>query len=282
VILIRSAGRMAAIARRLERRGRRIGIVPTMGALHDGHASLIRRAAAENDVVIVTVFVNPLQFGPGEDFARYPRMLRRDLARAHSCGADIVFAPKALQFYPRGFQTAVEPGGLARRWEGASRPGHFRGVATVVAMLFQLTRPTTAYFGQKDYQQACIVKRLVRDLHFPLRIRVLPTVRERDGLAMSSRNASLGPAGRARALVLIRSLRSAAARIRGGERSAARVAGMMRSRIRREPGVRLDYAAVVDAATLEPLSRLRGRVSLLVAARVGRTRLIDNVLVDVP
>ena len=294
--LIRSAARMAALARRLERRGRRIGVVPTMGALHAGHASLIRCCAAESDVTVVTIFVNPLQFGPTEDFARYPRMLRRDLALARSCGADIVFAPSASQLYPRGFQTAVAPGalappallrkakqaGLARRWEGAARPGHFSGVATVVTLLFQLTRPAAAYFGQKDYQQACVVKRLVSDLKFPLKIRVLPTVRERDGLAMSSRNVYLSPVQRARARALIRALRAAAARIRAGERRAARVAGAMRSLIRRQPGLRLDYAAVVDAATLEPLVRLRGRVALLVAARVGRTRLIDNLLVEVP
>ena len=273
---------MAALARRLERQGRRIGVVPTMGALHAGHASLIRCCAAENDVTIVTVFVNPLQFGPTEDFARYPRTLRRDLALARACGADIVFTPSASQLYPRGFQTTVEPGPLARRWEGVLRPGHFRGVATVVAILFQLTRPSTAYFGQKDYQQTCIVGRLARDLKFPPKIRILPTVRERDGLAMSSRNAYLSSVQRARARVLIQALRAGVARIGTGERRAARVAEAMRSLIRRQPGLRLDYAAVVDAATLEPLVRLRGRVALLVAARVGRTRLIDNLLVEVP
>lgn len=272
---------MAGIARRWERQGRRIGVVPTMGALHDGHASLIHHAAAENDVTIVTIFVNPLQFGPTEDFRRYPRTLGRDLALARACGADVVFAPTARGLYPPGFQTHVELGALAERWDGEWRPTHFRGVATVVAILFQLTRPTTAYVGRKDYQQACIIRRLVRDLAFPLTVRVLPTVRERDGLAMSSRNASLGPAERARALVLSRALRAAAACIRGGERRAAAVASTMRTVIRRAPGVRVDYAVVVDAETLEPLTLLWGRVALLVAARVGRTRLIDNLLVDV-
>jgi pantoate--beta-alanine ligase len=272
---------MAALARQLERRGRRIGVVPTMGALHEGHASLIRRSAAENDVTVVTIFVNPLQFGPQEDVARYPRMLRRDVALARSCSADIVFTPTAHALYPGGFQTHVVPGPLANRWEGRVRPGHFRGVATVVAVLFQLTRPSAAYFGQKDYQQACIVKRLVRDLKLPVAIRLLPTVRERDGLAMSSRNAYLSPAERARALVLIRSLRASAARVRAGECCGATVTRLMRAMIRRVPGVRLDYAAAVDAETLEPLARLRGRTALLVAARVGRTRLIDNLLIDV-
>lgn len=280
--VIRSARQMAGAARRWERQGWRIGVVPTMGALHEGHASLIRRAAAENDVTIVTIFVNPLQFGPGEDFRRYPRTLRRDLALARACGADVVFAPAVRDLYPPGFHTRVELGALAERWEGKLRPGHFGGVATVVAILFQLTRPTRAYVGRKDYQQACIIRRLVRDLAFPLAVRVLPTVRERGGLAMSSRNAYLSPAERVRALVLSRSLAAAAARIRAGERRGASVASALRRAMRRAPGVRVDYAAAVDAATLEPLALLRGRVALLVAARVGRTRLIDNLLVDVP
>ena len=279
--VIRSARQMISVALRWERQGRRIGVVPTMGALHDGHASLIRCAAAENDVTIVTIFVNPLQFGPTEDFRRYPRRRDRDLALARACGADIVFAPAAHELYPPGFQTHVEPGALAQRWEGERRPGHFRGVATVVAILFQLTRPTSAYVGRKDYQQACVIRRLVRDLAFPLTIRILPTVRERNGLAMSSRNASLGPAGRVRALVLSRALRAAAARIRAGERRAAAITSTMRATLRRAPGVRVDYAVAVDAETLAPLARLRGRIALLVAARVGRTRLIDNLLVDV-
>jgi pantoate--beta-alanine ligase len=280
--LIRTARQMAEVATRRSRAGERIGVVPTMGALHEGHLSLIRRAAAENDVVIVTVFVNPLQFGPREDYARYPRRLARDARLARAAGADIVFAPSVRQLYPAGFQTTVEPGALARRWEGAARPGHFRGVATVVTILFQLTRPTTAYVGQKDYQQARVVERLIRDVQLPIRLRVLPIVRESDGLAMSSRNVELTAEERRRATVLCRALRSARARIMSGERRAAVVLGDIRRMIRAIPGVRLDYAAVVDAGTLSPCRRLRGRVAILLAAWVGRTRLIDNALVEVP
>jgi pantoate--beta-alanine ligase len=272
---------MAAVARRLERQGRRIGLVPTMGALHAGHLSLIRRCALENDAVIVTIFVNPLQFGPREDFARYPRDLPRDLRLARAAGADIVFAPSAAGMYPRGFQTGVTVGPLASRWEGERRPGHFQGVATVVTMLFALTRPARAYFGQKDYQQVLVVRQLVRDLKLPLAVRMLPTVREPGGLAMSSRNASLTPSQRAHAAVLYQALRLARASIRAGERRAAPILRAMRRLIRGAPGVRIDYVALADAATLEPQGRLHGRVAILVAAWVGRTRLIDNLLVDV-
>jgi pantoate--beta-alanine ligase len=209
--------------------------------------------------------------------------LKRDMATARASGADIVFAPTVRGVYPPGFQTQVVPGALARRWEGASRPGHFQGVATVVAILFGLTRPANAYFGQKDYQQSLVVKRLIADLRLPVRLRVLPTVRERDGLAMSSRNAYLSAVERRRARALSQGLRAGAARIRAGERRASSVGAAVRARIRRERGVALEYAAVADAETLEPLARLRrGRAVLLAAARVGRTRLIDNVLVDVP
>ena len=272
---------MRALSQRLVLQRKRVGLVPTMGALHEGHCSLIRAAAAENDVVIVTVFVNPLQFGPGEDFKRYPRALRRDLGLARAAGADVVFAPSVQQLYPRGFQTAVEPGPLARRWEGGSRPGHFRGVATVVTILFELTQPASAYFGQKDYQQALIVQRLVRDLHLPPTIRVLPTVREPTGLAMSSRNAYLSAAKREQARVLYRALCAAQVRIRAGERRAEPIIDEMRRLISEIPGARIDYVALVDARTLEPQWRLRGRIAILVAAWVGGIRLIDNLLVDV-
>jgi len=252
-----------------------------MGALHEGHLSLIRRAASQNDVVIVTVFVNPLQFGPGEDFRRYPRDLHRDVRLALAAGAEIVFAPTVAQLYPAGFQTSVEVGRLTERWEGRSRPGHFRGVATVVTVLFALTRPTDAYFGQKDYQQALVVQRLVRDLRLPVRVHVLPTVREPDGLAMSSRNSFLSASPRRRARILYRALCAGRARIRAGERRSGRVVSTMRSLIRTQPSARIDYVAIVDAKTLEPRRTLRGRVVLLLAVRVGRMRLIDNLLVEV-
>ncbi len=279
--LIRSARRMAAAAERLHQRRRRIGLVPTMGALHEGHLSLIRRAAAENDAVIVTIFVNPLQFGPREDFARYPRPLGRDLRLARSAGATIVFAPAARQIYPDGFQTRVQPGPLAVRWEGQARPGHFAGVATVVAILFSLTRPTRAYFGQKDYQQARIIERMIADLQLPIRMMILPTVREPDGVAMSSRNAYLTPGQRQQAGRLYEALCAARERISAGERKAAPIIDEMRRRLAEAAEARVEYAAIADAKTLEPVWRLRGRVVILLAVWMGRTRLIDNLLVDV-
>jgi pantoate--beta-alanine ligase len=281
MILIRSAHRMAALSWRLRRQGNRLGVVPTMGALHEGHLSLIRAAAAGNDIVIVTIFVNPLQFGPREDFRRYPRHLRRDLRLARRAGADIVFAPGVREMYPKGFKTRLAVGPVGDCWEARARPGYFSGVATVVAILFQLTRPTTAYFGQKDYQQTLVVRRLVSDLRLPVRLNVRPTVREPGGLAMSSRNQYLGPSQRRSATVLYRALRAAAAQVRAGERHSMPVVQAMRHLIRSADGVRLDYAAIVDAKTLKPQRYLHGRVAMLVAATVGRTRLIDNLLVDV-
>src|SRR3989338_255377 len=216
--VIRSAPQMTGIAQRLRRQGKSIGVVATMWCLHEGHLSLIRAAAAANDVVIVTVFVNPLQFGPGEDFKRYPRHLAGDIRLARQAGADILFAPTVQQMYPNGFASRIHVGSLGECWEGRSRPGHFDGVATVVTTLFHLTQPTAAYFGRKDYQQTLVVKQLIRDLHLPVRLRVLPTVREPDGLAMSSRNRYLNASQRRRATVLVRALRQARAQIRGGER----------------------------------------------------------------
>ena len=281
MLVIRSVRQMVSTAERLRHAGKRIGFVPTMGALHEGHLSLIRAAHAQTDVVVVSIFVNSLQFGPREDFARYPRRLTRDVRCAAAAGAEIVFAPTAAQIYPPGFQTHVVPGPLADRWEGRTRPGHFRGVATVMALLFELTQPTDAYFGQKDYQQALIIERLIRDLHLPIRMHLLPTVREPDGLALSSRNASLSPAQRAQATVLCAALRRVRARIRNGERRAALLLAEARALISAQPLARLDYVAIADAETLQPIRRLRGRLVVLVAAWVGRTRLIDNILVDV-
>ncbi len=280
--LVRSARQMARLSLRWQRRGTRIGFVPTMGALHAGHLSLVRAAVAQNDLAVVSIFVNPLQFGPAEDFRRYPRPFRQDLRLARAAGAALVFAPSAAQLYPPGFQTRVQLGALARRWEGQSRPGHFEGVATVVTLLFELVRPANAYVGQKDYQQALLVERLVADLRLPVRIHRLPTVREPDGLALSSRNASLSPSERAQAVVLSSALIHGATRIRAGERNAARLIDGMRRLISEAPASRIDYVAIVEARTLEPVWRLRGRVALLVAAWIGRTRLIDNLLVDVP
>lgn len=279
--VIKRPRHMQQLAARWRRQGLRIGFVPTMGALHEGHLSLIRRAARENDRVIVSIFVNPLQFGPREDFTRYPRPFARDAAMARRAGAAVIFAPAAAALYPPGFQTHIDVGALAERWEGQARPGHFRGVATVVHLLFALTQPTVAYFGQKDYQQVCVIRQVVRDWQLPVALRMCPTVRERDGLAMSSRNAYLSPSQRRAAVGLSHALRAARRAIGQGERSAARVTRQMRRVLAAHPGVRVAYAAVTDAATLAPLRRLQGPCALLLAVHVGKTRLIDNLLVDV-
>lgn len=279
--LIKRVHQMAKVAQQIRLAGRRIGFVPTMGALHEGHLSLIRAARRENDIVVVSVFVNPLQFGPTEDFARYPRDLPRDARLAASEGTDVVFAPEAAEMCPERFCTHVEVEGLSHRLEGAMRPGHFRGVTTVVATLFHVVQPTTAYFGQKDYQQAVIIRRMVEDLRLPVRVRVLPTIREPDGLAMSSRNASLSRTERRQANVLFRALTSAEDAIHDGERDPQRLRRRISRLIRQQPRLRVQGIAIVDAVTLEPLKVLTGRVAILVAARVGRMRLIDNLLVDV-
>lgn len=279
--VIRQVHHMARVVQAAKRSGRTIGFVPTMGALHDGHMSLIRAAHRQTQVTVVSLFVNPLQFGPKEDYARYPRDLKRDLNLAKAGGCDLAFAPDVSQTYPSGFCTYVEVEGLSGRLEGASRAGHFRGVTTVVMKLFHVVQPSVAYFGQKDYQQALLIRRMVKDLNVPIAIRLMPTVREADGLAMSSRNAYLTSEERQHATVLYRALCAAKARIRAGERNPRRVIEAMRELLRRARPVRVEYLAVVDAATLEPLEALRGDVAILVAAWVGSTRLIDNLLVDV-
>lgn len=280
--VIRSAKQMAAISRKLELQKKRVGLVPTMGALHEGHLSLVKAAKSQNDIVIVSIFVNPLQFGPHEDFRKYPRPILKDIAMAKSAGANVIFNPSANELYPEGFQSSVQVSMLSKRWDGASRPGHFDGVATVVALLFQLTRPTRAYFGQKDYQQARIIEQLIKDLRFPIRMMIMPIIREADGLAMSSRNAYLTPAQRQQAPVLYQALQLASEHIEAKEKRADIIIESMRKLISEAPASRIDYTAVVDAKTLEPVWRLRGRVAILLAAWIGDTRLIDNLLVDVP
>ena len=258
-------------------RGRPVGLVPTMGALHAGHASLIRRAAAECGLTAVTIFVNPLQFGPGEDLESYPRDLDADLGLAEQAGAGVVFAPPETEMYPDGPPaTTVTVAGLSEGLEGASRPGHFTGVATVVAKLLTLAGPCRAYFGEKDFQQLAVVRRLVADLSFPVDVVGCPTVREADGLACSSRNVRLSAAERAAAPVLHQALEEAAAVIRSGGRDADRLRRLMGDRIASEPLARLDYTEVLDTATLAPLASVAGEVRLAVAAWVGATRLIDN------
>lgn len=255
-----------------------VGLVPTMGALHDGHLSLVRRARSECGFVVVSVFVNPAQFGPGEDLNRYPRDLESDARACEEVGADVLFAPDGRQMYPDGFDTWVEVGGPAQALEGASRPGHFRGVATVCAKLFNIVGPDRAYFGRKDYQQLKVIEKMVRDLDMRLEIVPVETVREPDGLAMSSRNAYLNADERRAAVVLYRALSEAAAAFEAGEQSAAAVQDIVAKLIKYEPLAELDYVAVVDAGSLEPIDRIDRPVAILLAARIGSTRLIDNVV----
>jgi len=270
---------MAAWSAAHQREGITIGLVPTMGALHAGHRALIRTARLSCDAVVVSLFVNPAQFGPGEDFARYPRTPASDAAVCRKEGVDVLFAPPVGEIYPDGFRTLVEVPSLARRWEGERRPGHFAGVATVVTKLLALVRPAVAVFGQKDYQQAALIKRLVEDLNLGARVVVYPTVREADGLALSSRNVYLTPAQRRAAPVLFRSLHAGRLAVRAGIRSGTGIQRAMRKALSTEPMARPEYLAVCDPDTLEPLQRVRHRAVLLGAIRIGRIRLIDNLLV---
>jgi pantoate--beta-alanine ligase len=259
--------------------GKSIGFVPTMGSFHDGHLSLIRRARSEREVVVVSIFVNPLQFGDPADLAAYPRDEERDLTIARELNVDVVFAPSAEEMYPRGRpDVAVDPGVLGDRFEGASRPGHFRGVLTVVAKLFHAVGTCRAYFGEKDAQQLALVRRMVEDLSFPVDVVSSPTVREPDGVAMSSRNARLIPDQREAAGCLFLALSEAAELAREGERDAAKLVAAMAREIGATPEAKLDYAAVVDEVTFTEVREIRAPARALVAALFGRTRLIDNLL----
>lgn len=257
--------------------GKQIGFVPTMGALHDGHLRLVDEARRLSDVVVMSIFVNPLQFGPGEDFDHYPRPLERDRALASARGVDALFVPEVGEMYPPGRSTLVVPGPAADRWEGASRPGHFAGVLTVVAKLFLIVQPDVAVFGQKDWQQVVLVRRMVRDLDFPVEIAVLPTVREPDGLARSSRNAYLDEESRRDAAGLSAALRAAVERYRGGVTDPAALEAAARGALEVHPGARAEYIAVVDPVDLAPVSVAADDTIVAVAAQVGATRLIDNV-----
>ncbi|HEU5315144.1 MAG TPA: pantoate--beta-alanine ligase [Chloroflexota bacterium] len=257
-----------------------VGLVPTMGALHEGHLSLVRAARGECASVVMSIFVNPTQFGPHEDLSRYPRPIERDLGLAEQAGVDLVFNPSAEEVYPPGFSTYVDVEGPSRRWEGEHRPGHFRGVATVVAKLFTITQPDRAYFGQKDFQQLAVVRRLVADLNLPLEIVGCETVREADGLALSSRNVYLSPDQRRHATALHRALQEGRRRLTAGERDPAALRAAMERILLDTPGVSAEYVAVVDPNTLEPLEAEIGaaqQAHALIAARLGPVRLIDNM-----
>lgn len=278
--IIRSPAAMTAWSERLRREGVTVGFVPTMGALHEGHRALIREARLQCDALVVSIFVNPTQFGPHEDLAKYPRPISQDRAICRKEDVDVCFEPTAGAMYPAGFQTTVTVPAVARRWEGEVRPHHFAGVATVVTKLFGMVRPHRALFGQKDFQQSVLVQRLVKDLNLGVEIVVCPTVREQDGLAMSSRNIYLSADERHRAVALYRSLRAGAAVIRTGGRNAKTVQSAMAQVVAQESTITTDYLAVCDPRTLEPVSAVMSRVVLVGAIRLGSVRLIDNLLVN--
>jgi pantoate--beta-alanine ligase len=257
-----------------------VGFVPTMGYLHEGHLQLVRRAKAENKLAVVSIFVNPTQFGPNEDFEKYPRNEERDLAMLKDIGTDYVFIPAAAEIYPPGFNTWVEVEGVTGRLEGAARPGHFRGVATVVAKLFNIVQPDHAYFGQKDAQQCIVIKKMVKDLAMPLEIVIVPTVREPDGLAMSSRNVYLSIEMRRQAPVLHQSLKLAQKLWENGEKSAVKIRGQMMEMIQKQPLASVEYISISDAETLEELETLSPPVLISMVVRFGKTRLLDNIILE--
>jgi pantoate--beta-alanine ligase len=281
--IINRRQRMASVARKLRREeDKTIGLVPTMGALHEGHLSLVREARRMCDVVIVSVFVNPAQFGPSEDFSRYPRDLTGDTTKLADYNVDYIFAPPVEEVYPKGFATYITVEGLSETMEGQARPGHFRGVATVLTVLFNAVRPDFAFFGQKDAQQVLVVKRLVRDLAFDIEVVVLPTIREQTGLALSSRNAYLSEEQHRAAAAIYRALAQGREVYLEGERSARRLAEAVRARVESEPLARVEYVGVVDAETMEKFDRIPEDRPVLIAlaAHVGPTRLIDNIVLQ--
>jgi pantoate--beta-alanine ligase len=275
---IHSVEQMRALCRAAKSNGQRLGFVPTMGALHAGHLALVRASLAQCKTTAVSIFVNPTQFGPNEDLARYPRTFERDQKMLEAEGVSLMFAPAVEEMYPQGASTFVTVEGLSEKLCGRTRPGHFRGVATVISKFFHIVEPDVAYFGQKDAAQVAVIRRMVRDLGFALEIAVIPIVREPDGLAMSSRNAYLGPEERKQALVLHRALGRVQALVDGGERSARKLIEAAQEVFREEPGVRLDYVEVVNQQTLDPVSDVSQGALVAVAAFVGSTRLIDNIV----
>jgi len=277
--IIRSISVMKAYSDALLREGVRIGFVPTMGALHQGHRTLIRTARSACQAVVVSVFVNPTQFGPHEDFSRYPRQLKRDAVMCREEGADVLFVPSQEAMYPPGFQSAVSVQAISQRWEGAHRPTHFGGVATVVTKLLNIVHPHIAFFGQKDYQQVAVVRQLITDLNVGTTIVPCPTVREPDGLAMSSRNVYLTTAQRHAAPILYQALQEGETAIFKGSKDASRIRRTMLMKVAEEPLVQVEYMSVCDADSLAPLTRIIGRVVLLGGIRLGPVRLIDNLLV---
>jgi pantoate--beta-alanine ligase len=271
---------MKEMARQARADGRIIGLVPTMGALHEGHVSLIARAKRECSRVIASIFVNPKQFGPNEDFAKYPRAFASDTEKLKQAGVDALFAPEATEIYPKDFCTYVQVEGLSERWEGRSRPGHFRGVATIVMKLLEIVEPHRAYFGRKDAQQARLIEQMVRDLNLDPDIVVCPIVREPDGLALSSRNAYLNPEERKAATVLFCTLEAAKQELEAGSRDATSLQTLLRRKLESERLAAVDYAEIVDAESFEPVTRVAQACFVLLAVFIGKTRLIDNLYIE--
>jgi len=277
--IITSVKQMQKSSLALRRKGKLIGLVPTMGALHEGHLSLVRMARKKSDVVVVSIFVNPTQFGPGEDFQKYPRVFPQDKKLLQKEKCDIIFYPSAKQIYPENYLTFVDVEDITTRLEGASRPGHFRGVATIVAKLFNIVQPDLAFFGQKDAQQVVVVKKMVSDLNFPVKIIVCPTVRDQKGLALSSRNSYLSPDEKCQALCLYEALEKARDLIQLGQTNPQVVISSMQTVIQKSPLAEIDYVAITDTKRLLPVDKIRGDVLISLAVRVGNTRLIDNICV---
>ena len=280
MIIIRSIAKMQAYCRLAIKQKKTIGFVPTMGALHVGHLSLIRAARKKNDYVVVSIFVNPAQFGPGEDLKKYPRNFKADSRLCQKEGVDVIFYPSTEEMYKKGHKVYIEVKDLDKGLCAKYRPGHFRGVATVVIKLFNIVSCDDAYFGQKDIQQARIISALVRDLNFPLNVNILPTVREIDGLALSSRNAYLTSSERADAPVLFDSLEQARCLIKNGQRDAGKIIYKIKEMISGKESAKVQYVEIVDADTLEPLKKIKGKVLIALAVFIGKTRLIDNIIVN--
>jgi len=278
--IITTVKEMQRYVKHNHKRGRRIALVPTMGYFHEGHAMLMREARAQCDRLVVSIFVNPLQFGQGEDFAQYPRDMRRDLAIAKECRVNVIFSPSSEELYPGGYSTFVEEERLSRKLCGPFRPGHFRGVATIVAKLFNIVRPHSAYFGQKDAQQSAMIRKMVADLNYPIHVVVMPTIREKSGLACSSRNKYLNPREKKEAAILYRSLEKAQEMVCAGVRSVQAILGAVRGSITTAPLVRIEYLEAVNPDTLERVAAVDQKTLLAVAARVGGTRLIDNIILE--
>jgi len=277
--IIHSINQMASVSKRLRADGQAIGFVPTMGALHEGHLSLMRKARKENDVVVVSIFVNPIQFGPKEDYRRYPRNLRQDARLCSKEGTDIIFYPQVKDIYPQGYKTYVDVDDLSKVLCGKFRPGHFKGVATVVTKLFNIVNPDIAYFGQKDAQQAIIIQRMAKDLNMPVSIKVMPTVREKDGLALSSRNAYLSKEQRKDAAVLYQALNLARDLIKQGNRDPFNIIHKMKQLIKRKKSAKIQYISILDLKDLKTLARIKGKVLVALAVWIGKIRLVDNIMV---